>query len=70
MTAKVSGGFLSVTKERVSILAEDAELSADIDVTVARAAYERAKATGTESAETEAELRRARAQLLASGETV
>ncbi len=66
----VHGGFLSVTKEGVSILAEDAELSEDIDVTAARAAYERAKATGTESAETEADLRRARAQLLASGETV
>ena len=66
----VHGGFLSVTKEGVSILAEDAELSADIDVTRARAAYERAKAAGTETAETEAELRRARAQLLAVGESV
>ena len=59
-----------MTKEGVSILAEDAELSENIDVTRARAAYERAKATGTESAETEADLRRARAQLLAAGETV
>jgi F-type H+-transporting ATPase subunit epsilon len=66
----VHGGFLSVTKNGVSILAEDAELSDDIDVTAARAAYERAKSTGTESAETEAELRRARAQLMATGETV
>ena len=66
----VHGGFLSVTKDGIAILAEDAELSEDIDVTKARAAYERAKATGTESAETEAELRRARAQLLASGENV
>jgi len=66
----VHGGFLSVTKNGVSILAEDAELSEDIDVTAARAAYERARSTGTESAETEAELRRARAQLLASGEAV
>src|SRR6195952_2239055 len=66
----VHGGFLSVTKDGVSILAEDAQLSEDIDVTQARAAYERAKATGTESAETEAELRRARAQLLAAGESV
>lgn len=66
----VHGGFLSVTKDGVTILAEDAELSEDIDVTQARSAYERARSTGTESAETEAELRRARAQLLASGETV
>ena len=66
----VHGGFLSVTKEGVSILAEDAQLSDEIDVTAARATYERAKATGTDSAEAEAELRRAQAQLLASGETV
>ncbi|SDP43289.1 F-type H+-transporting ATPase subunit epsilon [Nakamurella panacisegetis] len=66
----VHGGFLSVTKEGVSILAEDAELSEDIDVTRARAAYERARAAGTDTAEKEADLRRARAQLLAVGETV
>ena len=66
----VHGGFLSVTKEGVSILAEAAELSEDIDVTRARAAYERAKSAGTDSAEKEADLRRARAQLLAVGENV
>jgi F-type H+-transporting ATPase subunit epsilon len=66
----VHGGFLSVTKQGVSILAEDAELSENIDVTRARAAYERAKATGTGSAEAEAELRRAQAELLATGETL
>jgi F-type H+-transporting ATPase subunit epsilon len=66
----VHGGFLSVTKNGVSILAEDAELSENIDVTAARAAYERAKSTGGESAEAEAELRRAQAQLLATGENV
>ncbi len=66
----VHGGFLSVTKEGVTILAEDAELSENIDVTAARAAYERARTTGGESAEAEAELRRARAELLAVGESV
>jgi len=66
----VHGGFLSVTKAGVTILAEDAELSEDIDVSAARAAYERARSTGGESAETEAELRRARAELLAAGENV
>lgn len=66
----VHGGFLSVTKTGVSILAEEAELSEDIDVTRARAAYERAKSVGTETAETEADLRRARAQLQAVGEIV
>jgi F-type H+-transporting ATPase subunit epsilon len=64
----VHGGFLSVTKEGVTILAEDAQLSDEIDVSRARQAYERAKAEGTYSAEAEAELRRAQAQLLAAGQ--
>ena len=62
----VHGGFLSVTKDGVTILAEDAQLSDEIDVSRARQAYERAKAEGTDSAE--AELRRAQAQLLATGQ--
>lgn len=66
----VHGGFLSVTKTGVSILAEDAELSENIDVTAARATYERARSTGGESAEAEAELRRAQAELMAVGENV
>ncbi len=66
----VHGGFLSVTKEGVSILAEDADLHDEIDVTKARTAYENARARGGDSAEAEAELRRARAQLLAVGESV
>lgn len=66
----VHGGFLSVTKDGVAILAEDAEMREDIDVTAARSAYERARAAGTNSAEADADLRRARAQLMASGETV
>ena len=55
----VHGGFLSVTGDGVSILAEDAQLSDEIDVTKARTAYEAAKATGGDSADSEAELRRA-----------
>ncbi len=66
----VHGGFLSVTKDGVSILAEDAELSNEIDVTKARAAYEAARALGGDSAEAENELRRARAQLLATGNDI
>lgn len=66
----VHGGFLSVTKEKVSILAEDAELSDEIDVTQARAAYDSARATGTDSDEQLGELRRARARLLAAGQDV
>ena len=66
----VHGGFLSVTKEGVSILAEDAQLSDEIDVTKARAAYEAAKSRGSDSAEAENELRRAQAQLLATGNDI
>ena len=66
----VHGGFLSVTGGGVSILAEDAQLSDEIDVTKARTAYEAAKATGGDSADSEAELRRARAQLLATGNDI
>jgi F-type H+-transporting ATPase subunit epsilon len=66
----VHGGFLSVTKDGVSILAEDAQLSDEIDVTRARAAYESAKSQGGDSAEAEAELRRAQAQLLATGNDI
>lgn len=66
----VHGGFLSVTKEGVSILAEDAQLSDEIDVTKARAAYESAKSSGGDSADAEAELRRAQAQLLATGNDI
>lgn len=70
MSVAVHGGFLSVTKSGVSILAEDAELSDEIDVTRARAAYDQARSTGTNSADAEADLRRARARLLAVGESV
>ena len=66
----VHGGFLSVTKDGVSILAEDAQLSDEIDVARARAAYESAKSRGGDSADAEAELRRAQAQLLATGNDI
>jgi F-type H+-transporting ATPase subunit epsilon len=66
----VHGGFLSVTADGVSILAEDAQLADEINIQHAKEVYERAKAAGTESAEAEAELRRARAQLLAVGQDI
>jgi F-type H+-transporting ATPase subunit epsilon len=40
VTAAVHGGFLSVTGERVSILAEDAELSHEIDTARAERALQ------------------------------
>lgn len=70
LSVAVHGGFLSVTADGVSILAEEAQLADEIDVARAREAYERARAAGTESTEVEAELRHARAQLLAAGQDI
>jgi F-type H+-transporting ATPase subunit epsilon len=42
----------------------------EINVQHAKDVYERAKSAGTDSAEAEAELRRARAQLLAVGQDI
>jgi F-type H+-transporting ATPase subunit epsilon len=63
----VHGGFLSVTDDGVAILAEDAQLQDEIDVRRARENYERARTLGTGSVEAAEDLRRARAQLLATG---
>jgi F-type H+-transporting ATPase subunit epsilon len=64
----VHGGFLSVRKDGVSVLAEMAELAEDIDVGRARAALDRA---GTDdSGEAAAARERAKARLRAAGETV
>jgi len=46
--AAVHGGFFSVSDNRVSILAEVAELASDIDVKRAEKAAERARAAGSE----------------------
>ncbi|WP_027932035.1 F0F1 ATP synthase subunit epsilon [Amycolatopsis thermoflava] len=59
--AAVHGGFLSVTAERVSILAESAELADEIDVEAARSAL---------GDEDEAERARATARLRAAGQSV
>ncbi|GAA1308362.1 F0F1 ATP synthase subunit epsilon [Saccharothrix xinjiangensis] len=60
VTAAVHGGFLSVTGEGVSILAENAELSDEIDVERAR---------GKVSSGDDAEKARANARLRAAGHT-
>lgn len=49
--AAVSAGFLSVAHDRVSVLAEYAEASHDIDLENARADLERAKAAGEDDDE-------------------
>jgi F-type H+-transporting ATPase subunit epsilon len=63
----VHGGFLSVRKDGVSVLAEQAELADDIDVARAREALNRAD--GDES-DDEASRNRARARLRAAGEDI
>jgi len=62
VTAAVHGGFLSVTDQGVTILAEVAELAQDIDQGRARTALERARAEGDETA-----ARRAESRLRAAG---
>ena len=59
VTAAVHGGFLSVTGEGVSILAEDAELSHEIDVERARADAQHADADDVQRARAIARLRAA-----------
>jgi F-type H+-transporting ATPase subunit epsilon len=63
LVAAISGGFLSVYEDRVSILARHAELAREIDVAATRAEVESAPG-GDESAE----VKYARARLRAAGE--
>ncbi|MCW2776940.1 MAG: synthase epsilon subunit [Frankiales bacterium] len=63
VVAAVSGGFLSVTDGGVTVLAEVAEMAADIDANRARAAADRARAEGDDDA-----LRRAEGRLRAVGQ--
>lgn len=58
--AAVHGGFLSVTGDRVSVLAESAELGEEIDVAAAKQAL---------AGEDEAERARAGARLRAAGQS-
>src|SRR5262245_34359723 len=68
ITAMVSGGFLSVASDEVSLLAEYAELGGEIDVAAAREEYERA--SGEDGDDAAAAARRARARLRAAGQEV
>jgi F-type H+-transporting ATPase subunit epsilon len=61
------GGFLSVSSQGVSILAESAEISTEIDVERAREALSRAEAEGDEP-EARAAARRAQSRLRAAGQ--
>ena len=62
------GGFLSVTERGVSILAETAEFSSEIDVERARGALRRAESQG-DAPEALAAARRAQSRLRAAGES-
>ena len=63
------GGFLSVSAQGVSILAETAEISGEIDVERAREALRRAEGDGDDP-EAVAAARRAQSRLRAAGESV
>ncbi len=64
IVAAVHGGFLSVTDEGVTVLAEVAELKDDIDVSRAQSALERARSENDVDAEA-----RAQSRLAAAGQS-
>jgi F-type H+-transporting ATPase subunit epsilon len=67
------GGFVSVTERGVSILAETAEISSEIDVERARDALRRAESdreSDREDPEAQAAVRRAQSRLRAAGQDV
>jgi F-type H+-transporting ATPase subunit epsilon len=70
LTFAVHGGFLSVTEDGVSILAEIAEQADEIDVARAQQALERARSAGEDDDEAAAAASRALSRLRASGQTV
>jgi len=63
--AAVDAGFLSVANDRVSILAERAEMSHEIDLEKARHDLERLRAAGENDDAAEAALRHAEARIRA-----
>ena len=63
--AAVDAGFISVSNDRVSILAERAELSHEIDLEQARHELERLQAAGETTDEAQEHLRRAEARVRA-----
>jgi len=68
LVAAVHGGFLSVSRDGVSILAEVVELAEEIDAGRARRSLEEARSSDDEEAK--AAERRAAARLRTVGETV
>lgn len=70
LTVAAHGGFLSVSDDGVSILAETAELAEDIDTERARQALERARSADSDDPEMQAAEQRALSRLRAAGEQV
>ncbi|HEX6756765.1 MAG TPA: F0F1 ATP synthase subunit epsilon [Mycobacteriales bacterium] len=70
LTFAVHGGFLSVTDAGVSILAELAERSEEIDVDRAQRALDRARSAGDDDDEAGAAASRAISRLRAAGQSV
>ena len=66
--AAVSGGFLSVADDRVSILAAQAQLGEEVDVEQARQELATALAEGQAGAEDSPAVKYARARLRAAGD--
>jgi len=68
VTAAVSGGFLSVADNRASVLAQQAQLGAEVDVPQVRADLDQELSSAEPGGEEPAEARYARALLRAAGE--
>jgi len=68
LVAAVHGGFLAVTRDSVSVLAEIVELAGEIDAGRARQALEDSR--GSDDEESKAAARRAAARLRTLGESV
>jgi F-type H+-transporting ATPase subunit epsilon len=66
----VHGGFLSVTEAGISVLAELAERSDEIDVSRAQQALERSRSAGEDDDEAAGAASRAMSRLRAAGQTV
>lgn len=70
LTFAVHGGFLSVTEDGVSILAELAERAEEIDSGRAQQALERARSAGDDDSDAAAAASRALSRLRAAGQSV
>jgi F-type H+-transporting ATPase subunit epsilon len=66
IVAAIDGGFLSVANDRISILADEATMAADIDVEAARRELEEASSAGADDEEAAQRARRANALVQAA----